>query len=90
MYFLFCVEGVSFEAQGMFSNSPCFFKKSRGYNRLLLFLTLGLISFIEFYLDMFSYDIVEVKLKPFHLNCSWFFFFFLGPSHTRAIFCLFK
>ena len=58
--------------------------------RGILFLTLGLISFIEFYLDMFSYDIVEVKLKPFHLNCSWFFFFFLGPSHTRAIFCLFK
>lgn len=66
MYFLFCVEGVSFEAQGMFSNSPCFFKKSCGYNKLLLFLTLGLISFIEFYLDMLFYDMVEIKLKSFH------------------------
>ena len=86
MYFLFCLEGVSFEAQGMFSNSPCFFKKSHGYNRLFLSLTLGLISFIEFSLDMFSYDIVEVKLKPFHLNCSWFFFFFLRPQSHKSYF----
>ena len=89
MYFLYCVDGVSFEAQGIFSNSPCFFKKSPGNNKLLLSHTLGLISFIEFYLDMLSYDIVEVKLKPFHLNCSWFSFFSKAPLTLELSFvCL--
>ena len=83
------MEGVSFEAQGIFSNSPCIFKKSPGYNKLLLSCTLGLISF-KFHSDMLSYDIVEVKLKPFHVNCNWFLSFFLGPGLTTAIFCLFK
>ena len=75
MYFLFYVEGVSFEAQGMFSNSPCFFKKSCWYNKLLLFLKLGLIFFIEFYLDMLFYDMVEIKL-----NVVGSLFFFLRPK----------